>query len=661
MHNIFYMSPTVRAAFDAFKPEVAALLDDEPHLCQRDRDIFLLRLERFFADFYEPFARLYSQHPHFDAQLKAMRHLLVTTLLGRSEELRQLDLEREITPDWFQRETMAGYICYVDLFNETLEGVRQKLDYLRELGVNYLHLMPLLKPRPGPNDGGYAVENYCEVNPALGTMADLANLAAQLHTHGMSLCIDLVVNHTAKEHEWARRAYTGDPAYLDYFFTYDDHTGPDEYEKTLPEVFPDFKPGNFTYYPQMAGTGKWVWTTFNEFQWDLNYTNPAVFGGMLGYMLFLANQGVDVLRLDAVPFMWKRLGTRSQNQPEVHDLLQAFRALLRIATPAVIFKAEAIVPPQDLIHYLGTGRHAGKECEVAYNNSLMVQVWSALASRKATMMTHTLRQMPPPPALTTWITYVRLHDDIGWAITDENAGAVGEDAYLHRRFLNEFYGGQFDGSFARGEVFQFNPRTGDGRMSGMAASLAGLELALERNDPAQIDEAIKRLILLYSIIFSYGGLPLIYMGDELGLLNDYRYREDPVKAPDNRWMHRPPMDWAKAAERHSPNTPTGRIFAQMRRLVAARRDTMPLHGAGLVEPVWTSNQHVFAYLRQHPRGRFLGLANFSEHPQPVSADVLWQNGFASPVSDASQPTSPPISTFGNVIALEPYQSLWLVE
>ncbi|MCU0495710.1 MAG: alpha-amylase family glycosyl hydrolase, partial [Chloroflexaceae bacterium] len=414
------------------------------HCAQRDADLLLLRLERHFDDFYGPLHQLYGTRPDFTQHLNALGDQMLRAFIARPEPLRLLDMQRMVNPDWFQRETMVGYVCYTDLFAGNLRGVQEKLDYLAELGVSYLHLMPLLKPREGPNDGGYAVQDYRAVNPALGSMDDLAALASALHGRGMSLCIDLVVNHTAKEHEWAQKAMAGEQHYLDYYYSFDNRTMPDAYERTLREIFPDFKPGNFTWYPDMAGRGKWVWTTFNEYQWDLNYTNPAVFREMTDVMLHLANQGVDVLRLDAVPFMWKRLGTDCENQPEAHLLLQAFRGITRVVAPSLIFKAEAIVPPDLLIPYLGVGTATGKECEIAYNNQLMVLIWSTLATRKTGLMTSTLHRMPTstPPG-TCWVTYVRCHDDIGWAITDENAGAVGENGFWHRQFLNQFYSGSF--------------------------------------------------------------------------------------------------------------------------------------------------------------------------------------------------------------------------
>jgi amylosucrase len=492
-------------------------------------------------------------------------------------------------------------------------------------------------------------------------MEDLEALATEFRDNGISLCIDLVVNHTAKEHEWARKALEGDPLYLDYFYTFDDRTTPDAYEKTLPEIFPDFAPGNFTYYPEMAGAGKWVWTTFNEFQWDLNYTNPAVFREMLDNMLFLSNKGVEILRLDAVPFMWKRMGTNCQNQPEVHDLLQAFRALVKIVAPAVIFKAEAIVAPLDLIPYLGTGRHTGRECELAYNNSLMVLLWSTLATRKVGLITHTLQHTPAAPSGSTWITYIRLHDDIGWAITDENARALGENGFLHRRFLNEFYSGSYAGSFSRGEIFQFNPVTGDGRMSGMTASLAGLEKAIQENNQTEIDLAIRRIVLLYNVILTYNGIPLIYMGDELGLLNDYSYRDIPHKTNDNRWMHRPSMPWNTAEKRHDPQSITGRIYKEILHLIQTRKKTRQLHGAATSTPLWCDNPHVFALLREHPAyGILVALSNFSPYPQIVPTRIFSERKVYGPLQAVSQPDSPLIDINRGHLELQPYEYLWLV-
>lgn len=657
MHNILNMSSASRSVFEALIQRLVPAL--ATRCAPRDVDIFLLRLESYFEDLYLPLVQLYGERADFQQQFEALFDEILDAYVARPELLRLLDLERQFMPDWFQRPNIVGYVCYTDLFAGTLTGVREHISYLRELGITYLHLMPVLKPRPGVSDGGYAVMDYCAVDPALGTMADLQALAGELHAVGISLCIDLVLNHTAKEHEWAQRALAGEADYMDYYYTFPNRTFPDAYERTLPEVFPDFAPGNFSWYPDMAGSGRWVWTTFNEFQWDLNYTNPTVFRAMVDIMFFLANQGVDILRLDAVPFIWKRMGTNCQNQPEVYLLIEAFRAVMRVVAPALIFKAEAIVPPDFLLPYLGIKTTVGKQCELAYNNQLMVLLWSTLASRKVKLMTYVLQDMPRMLLGSTWITYVRNHDDIGWAVTDEDAAAVGENGFLHRQFLNQFYDGTFPGSFAKGELFQYNPVTQDARISGTTASLAGLEQALARQDEREIDLAVRRILLLHSVIMTYGGIPLIYMGDELGLLNDHSYLSDSVKAEDNRWMHRPPMDWVKAKRRHDPTTVVGRIYKGLLRLIAARKSASMLHCLGLIQPLWTDNEHVFALSRSNPMGHLLLLANFHETEQMVKADLLRNGGLGVTVYDRL--TDGILSITDGYIHLGPYESLWLTD
>jgi amylosucrase len=572
---------------------------------------------------------------------------------ARPAELRQLDLRRVHQPDWFQQPNMMGYVCYPDRFAGTLRGVAEKIPYLKELGVTYFHLMPLLKPRPGASDGGYAVMDYRAVRDDLGTMDDLAHLAAQLRQEKISLCIDLVCNHTAKEHEWAQKAAAGDPTYQNYYLMFPDRTLPDQYEMTVREIFPEFKSGSFTYYEAFD---KWVWTTFNEFQWDLNYANPAVFGELLDIMLFLANQGVEVLRLDAVAFMWKRLGTDCENQPEAHAILQAFRALSRIAAPGLLLKAEAIVPPPQLIPYLGQGEATNKECEIAYHNVFMVMLWSSLAEGRAVLMTHALQMMPTIPSGASWLTYVRCHDDIGWAVTEEDAAAVGLNGYLHRSFLSDFYSGRFPNTFARGATFQFNPRTNDRRISGSCASLAGLEVALEKQDWGELDLAVRRILLIHSLILAFGGIPLLYMGDEIGLLNDDSYLADPDLAGDNRWLHRPFMDWALAEKRHDWTSVNGRLFQSLRRLIHARQQTPALHAQAAASPVWSHNEQIFGLLRESPRGRLLILGNFSPQPQTVPAYRLHDLGFSGPLTDCI--TGQSLSGWHD-LQLEPYGMVWL--
>jgi amylosucrase len=619
-----------------------------------EADAYLARLDLLSFDILEPLGQVYGAV--VDPDEFAVRLVLDTleAAAQRPAALRLLDRRREIDPAWFQRSRMIGYVCYADRFADSLTGIRRHLDYLVELGITYLHLMPLLRPRQGESDGGYAVADYTATDPRVGTMADLEALAGDLHDRGIALCVDLVLNHTAAEHEWARGALAGEPGYREMYLVYPDRTEPDAYERTLPEVFPDTAPGNFTQVPDLG----WVWTSFHEYQWDLNYANPAVFRAMLGTMLGLANRGIDVLRLDAVPFLWKRMGTDCQNQPEAHLLLQLFRALTRLAAPGLVLKAEAIVPSDLLPAYLGAHDRFRPECDLAYDNQLMVMLWSTLASRDVRLAEAALSRRLPAPAPASWITYVRCHDDIGWAVSEADAGAAGLGGRAHRRFLADFYAGRFPGSFARGALFQDNPATGDARISGMAASLCGIEAALEAGDPGALTAAIRRLESMYAVVFSFGGIPLIYMGDELALRNDPHWAQDPAHAQDNRWMHRPPMDWAAADRRRDPGSVEGRVFAAIRGLAAARRSLLALRSGGSTQVLPTENRSVLAYRRAHPRSApFLSLTNFSDVTQSVDGGVIARAGLYEPSHVHS--TAGHLSIIADRIELMPWSFAWL--
>lgn len=606
------------------------------------------RERRHWATVQHGLAELYPQGAV--ALAASLRAVIATHVAGRPAELFARDLVREANPGWFQAPDQVGYVCYTDLFAGTLTGVAERLDYLGELGVSYLHLMPLLRPRDGENDGGYAVASYDEVDPRLGSMDDLAALAAALHGRDMNLCIDLVLNHTAAEHPWARKALAGDPAYRERYLFFPDRKIPDQYEQTLLEVFPTFAPGNFTWQPQAK---RWVWTTFHEFQWDLNWANPDVFLAMFEVMLHLADQGVDMLRLDAAPFMWKRLGTICQNEPEVHVLLTTLRSLMSIAAPATAFKAEAIVAPEQLTPYLGAGTPERHECDLAYNNQLMVLLWSSLATGDAELMANALQRMGPVPSYSAWVNYARCHDDIGWAITDADAASVGWNSLAHRDFLLQFFSGEFPGSFARGAVFQFNPETGDGRTSGSAASLCGIERALADGDDVHLEVACSRLELLYAVVYAYGGIPLLYMGDELGLRNDATYLADPAKADDNRWMHRPLMDWSVAARRTVPGTLEARLFAMFASLAADRAAVGALDASGQLEVLHSAEPHVLCFRRTHPaHGTFTMVANFGH-----GTEVVGLSGLGAAEATVRRSAG---ATIGDGIAqLAPLGYLWL--
>jgi amylosucrase len=508
--------------------------------------------------------------------------------------------------------------------------------------------MPLFKAPEGENDGGYAVSSYREVDPKLGTMAELSDLARELRGQGVSLTVDFVFNHTSDEHDWARRAQAGDEEHEAFYWIFPDRTMPDAFERNLREIFPDARPGSFTYRPDMA---KWVWTTFYSFQWDLNYSNPAVFRAMLEEMLSLANAGVEVLRLDAVAFIWKQLGTNCENLPEAHMIIQAYNALARIAAPALLFKSEAIVHPDEVARYISP-----EECQLSYNPLLMALLWESLATREVRLLRVSMAERFRIPEGCAWVNYVRVHDDIGWTFDDAAAWRLGINGYDHRRFLNAFYTGKFPGSFARGLPFQENPRTGDARISGTCASLAGLEKALREEGPEEVELAIRRILLIHSVILSIGGIPLIYLGDETGTVNDYRYRSDPAKAADSRWVHRPFTDWMRAERRREPGTAEHRIYSALRRLVDLRKETAAL-ADGNMQVIDTANGHVFGYVRQGGDGRVLVLCNFSEREQQIAANTVRANGLSYAFRDL---VSGDRVELGQELTLAPYQHLWLV-
>lgn len=617
--------------------------------------LFDLRHKRSLDDLWPILEKLYGERQDYEAFCDALLAELQESWNLRSSELKMNDLERDLEPDWFQRSDMVGYACYIDRFSDNIIGIEPKLDYLQDLGVKYLHLMPCLKPRPRPHDGGYSVQDYRQINPELGTMAELEALAGKLRDRGVSLCIDLVLNHTAKEHEWAQKAVAGDPFYQEFYHLFDNYEETQEFEKTLVEIFPNDSPGNFTYSPELQ---KWVWTTFNDHQWDLNWANPWVFLEITKVMLFLANKGVDVLRLDAVAFMWKRMGTRCQSEPEVHLLLRALRACSRISSSAVIHLEEAITGPAEMLTYLGRGEHDGREGNLAYHNNLMVQYWSSLATRDTTLMRHVLSEnFPEVLTNATYATYLRCHDDIGWAITDEDAGALGISGQMHRSYLSDFYHGVFPGSFSKGELFQVNQETGDKRISGSLASLAGVEKALEENDAAALDQAIHRILMGTALMASFGGLPLIFMGDEIALLNDHSYRDDPLRNSDSRWVHRPKMDWARAqAASENPDTAEGRILAGTRHIMQRRAEVHRLHGGVPTRIMFPEAPEVFGFKRLAPAGPLICLFNFSERTIPISGEWLRAEGVQEMTDWLS---CGEISLHDDHFMLLPYGRVWL--
>lgn len=616
-----------------------------------DWTIFGQRLEQQYGHLRALLFSLYGQRADFAQQMEDIIVMAASAWLARPEALKTLDANRESNPRWFKSNQMLGGIAYVDLFAGNLQGIREKIPYFKEVGLTYLHLMPLFKCPEGGNDGGYAVSSYREVNPALGSMDELRVLANELRENGISLCLDFIFNHTSDEHEWAKRALAGDSDYRDFYYISPDRSLPDQYERQLREIFPDEHPGTFTALSRWNGEQArgWVWTTFHSYQMDLRYDNPAVFNAMVGEMLFLANVGVDVLRMDAVAFIWKQLNTICENLPEAHILIQAFNALTRVAAPSLLFKSEAIVHPNDVVKYIRPD-----ECQLSYNPLLMALLWNTLATREVNLLAQAIATRSKIHGDCSWVNYVRCHDDIGWTFSDDDAAQLGINGFDHRQFLNRFYTGRFEGGFAQGLPFQENPKTGDCRISGMTASLAGLEKAIAEQNEFEVDLAIRRILLIHGIALSYGGIPLLYLNDELGALNDYSYLSDPDKVHDSRWVHRPKRNWLDHNLRTAKTSIQGHIYSGLKRMIGLRQ-SLPALSAD-IDLVNTQNPHVLGFAHYHATGPVVVFANFSERPQSVRATVLHELGLNWPAVDL---ISDHHVALNEELTLSPYQLAWL--
>lgn len=623
---------------------------DLSSLTKTDHKVFLSRLEQHFPTLFELLLQVYDKHYDLHYHLQQLVQTLASNFAQRKARLKKKDKQRLADPLWHKSEQMLGMACYVDLMAGDLNGLLAKIPYFTELGLTYLHLMPLYKSPEGDSDGGYAVSDYRCVNPALGTTKDLQVLAEALNDAGISLVLDFVFNHTADDHAWAKAARAGDAEFQDYYLMFDDRRIPDQYDATLREIFPSVRRGSFSYLPDID---KWVWTTFNNFQWDLNYGNPAVFRAIVDEMLFLANLGCDSLRLDALAFIWKDMGTVCENRPKAHALIKAFNCCLQIVAPAVVFKSEAIVHPDEVVKYI-----APTECQLSYNPLLMALLWNSLATQKTRLITQSLSHRFEINPNCSWVNYVRCHDDIGWTFDDGDAAHLGINGYNHRLFLNQFYTGRFENSFAVGLGFQENPENGDCRVCGSLASLAGLQQALERNSPALIELAIKRILLLNSVILSIGGVPLLYAGDELAMLNDYSFQSDPHKLHDSRWVNRPRIDEPALALAHKPGTPQYTVNVGLRKMIAARKKHA-VFGNASTHILRTGNDHCFAYLRQADNGeRLLAICNFSAAEREINADILHNLLPAREVINLID-HKPFVMDFSKPVVLRAYQVMWL--
>lgn len=560
---------------------------------------------------------LYGDRPDFAYWVERVVYGVFKAFKARPSWLRERD--RILTPEsgWYLARDVVGAVCYVDRWAGTFHGIGERLPYLKELGVKYLHLMPFFKSPEVENDGGYAVSSYRETNPALGSIADLTALARLLAEEGIALVADFVFNHTSDEHEWALAAKSGNADYRDFYLTFPDFREPEEYSQTLREIFPESRRGSFTWNEEMQ---RWVWTTFHSYQWDLNYRNPAVFNAMAGEMLALANRGVAVLRLDAVAFIWKEKGTSCENLPQAHTIIRAFQSVARLACPSLLFKSEAIVHPDSIVRYIDL-----HECQLSYNPLLMAELWEAAATKEVRLLAYSMKKRHHLSPGCAWVNYLRCHDDIGWTFADEDAAALGINGFDHRQFLNRFYLGEFPGSFARGLSFQYNPVTQDMRICGTAASLAGIERDMSRDPGKNKETSLRRFLLLYGIVFSAGGLPLIYLGDELGMENDPNWDKDPAHAGDSRWVHRPVFQEALFEERHDPSTVTGRIFAYFKRMIQIR-STYSVFEVQDAQVLESGHPSVLIFQKSSKEGALAVLGNFGELSARPTAEA-WRSVF----------------------------------
>ena len=526
----------------------------------------------------------------------------------RNASLKRLDRQREKNPAWYKGNDMLGMMMYSNLFADTLQGVRAKLDYIKGCGVNYLHLMPLLDSPEGKDDGGYAVSDFRKVKPELGTMEDLEQLTADCHKAGISVALDFVMNHTSEEHAWAKLAREGDLAARSRYYFYDRWDVPSMYEKTMPEVFPTTAPGNFTW---LEDCGQIVMTTFYPYQWDLNYANCMVFNDMTANMLFLANRGIDVIRLDAVPYIWKELGTNCRNLPQVHTLVRMMRIISEIVCPGVLLLGEVVMEPSKVVPYFGTVEKP--ECHILYNVTTMASTWNTVATRDVGLLKRQLDQVAALPKEYVFQNYLRCHDDIGWGLDYEWLHQFGIEQIPHKKFLNDYLTGHWYGSDSRGELYNDDPRLGDARLCGTTASLCGLEAALYERNNAKVEKAIACDLMLHAWLFIQSGIPVIYSGDEIGQENDYTYKEDALKCDDSRYLHRGKFPWKKW---DGKNEISMRIIDGLRQMETIRASHEIFSGKAGVETLETGCKSVLGVLRylgmdQHLRAYF----NFSEFTQ----------------------------------------------
>ncbi len=598
------------------------------------------------------FHGLYGAYPDYTEKLEALVQTTIKAYQNRNSHLQERDLEKEEKGHWFLSNDITGMSLYVDRFCGDLKTMPTKLNYLQELGINFLHLMPLFESPAGESDGGYAVSNFRKIDLRFGTIEELITLQKIMQKQGMYLMLDIVLNHTSHRHEWASKAKKGDPYFQDFFYVYDDETLPNEYNQYMPEIFPESSPGSFTYNKEMK---KWVMTVFHNYQWDLNFTNPNVFIAMLDTIFFYANIGVDILRIDAPAFIWKKLGTTCQNLPEAHTLLRLIKLCVQVATPGMALLGEAIVAPKEIMKYFGTDNFTAKECDVAYAATNMALQWDALATGDTKVMLAAQQEILKKPFGTTWISYTRCHDDIGLGYDDEMIAAANYTPYNHRKFIKEFYSGVHPYSTATGALFSVNPKTQDARISGTLASLCGLEKAIESKNKNAIDVAIRKIILMQAQTIFIGGIPMLFYGDEVGYTNDYSYLTDEGKSYDNRWMHRPIMDWKKNELYKKQTSLEAKIFKATQKLIALRKQLEVVADYNNITWLTPHNIHVAGFMRSLNSKKLFCLFNYSHTASYVTWYIFKEQGVVGKLYNHYTDETVSLGKDNEYLVLQPYE------
>lgn len=593
-----------------------------------------------FAKYYDELKWLYCElYENSMEHFEALCEQLVVWYQNRNIELKKLDRMRVENPLWYKGNGLLGMMLYVDAFAENLQGVQEKLDYIEECGVNYLHLMPLLDTPEGRSDGGYAVSDFRKVKPNLGEMRDLEQLCKECQKRDISICLDFVMNHTSEDHEWAIRAKQGEIAYQNRYYFYDNYDIPSQYEKTVPEVFPTTAPGNFTWNSE---TGKYVMTTFYPYQWDLNYRNPIVLNEMIFNMLFLANKGISILRIDAVPYIWKQIGTNCRNLPQVHNIVRIMRIVCEIVCPSVLLLGEVVMEPDKIVPYFGTTEKP--ECHMLYNVTTMASTWHTVATRDTRLLKRQMDIVNRLPKDYVFLNYLRCHDDIGWGLDYDYLSQFGIQEVQHKKYLNDFLTGNYPNSFSRGELYNSDPTSGDARLCGTTASLCGIEKALFEcskevacvrkqvantdcecslyNNQTALEDAIRYNITLHAYMLVQSGIPVIYLGDEIGQLNDYSYHQNDVKKEDSRYLHRGKFLWDLAENRKNMESLESKLFLGIKKLGDIRKEHSVFGTEANVYTLDIYDNAILGVVRNNQQEELIAIFNFSEFEKELEVHEL---------------------------------------